>query len=360
MQNGLGNVQCTITFRRYCRMALAASQLMRWLAAPGHGANDGLMRRAERTPSPGRLTQVISPLCLGAWLCLACLLLSAWPVRATEDYARQTGQHCAACHLDPAGGGELTASGKRFAATVPVAVSQTSSILAKAIRLLAGYLHFLTAIFWFGTILYVHLVLKPAYAASGLPRGEMMVGVVSMAVMGVTGLILTYYRVDSLDSLLHSRFGILLLVKVALYLIMVTSAVFVIAVIGPRLKAKRPGLPVVASGDLRPEELAACDGKEGRPAYFACAGTIYDVSQSRLWKQGEHMRRHQAGADLTDALKLAPHGQEKVAAMRQVGTLIAAGPKKMALRDRVFYTMAYMNLAIVLVIIMILALWRWG
>ena len=293
---------------------------------------------------------------------MAFTLLSAQCVYATEEYARQTGQKCAACHLDPAGGGELTAAGTTFAAKRHTTTeSPEVSILAKGLRLVVGYIHFLTAIFWFGTILYVHLVLKPAYAASGLPRGEMRVGVVSMGVMGLTGSILTFYRVSSADTLIHTRFGILLLAKVSLYFVMVISAVFVITVIGPRLKAKRKE-PVLtaATGDLTPEELASCDGKEGRPAYFAFEGKIYDATESRLWKQGVHVGRHNAGSDLTEALKQAPHGQEKVSAMRHVGLLTPAVPKKKELHERVFYFMAHMNLVIVFTIVLILALWRWG
>ena len=42
------------------------------------------------------------------------------------------------------------------------------------VRLIIGYLHLLTAIAWFGTILYVHILLKPACAAKGLPKGELI------------------------------------------------------------------------------------------------------------------------------------------------------------------------------------------
>lgn len=281
---------------------------------------------------------------------------------ATEEYARQTGQSCSACHLDPAGGGELTTAGRAFSATLHNTAEKASpALFAKGARLLAGYIHFLTAIFWFGTILYVHLVLKPSYAASGLPRGEVRVGIVSMIVMGITGSILTFYRITSLDTLLHTRFGMLLMIKVALYLVMVTSAVVVVTVIGPRLKAKRKNaLSAPAAGDLTPEELAVCDGQEGRPAYFAFEGKIYDTAGSRFWKQGLHMGRHKAGSDLSDALKQAPHGRDKVTAMRQVGILIAAAPPTKELHEKVFYFMAYMNLSIVYAIVLILALWRWG
>ena len=56
--------------------------------------------------------------------------------------------------------------------------------------------------------------------------------------------------------LLHTRFGILLLIKIFLYMVMVLSALFVVTVIGPRLKAKRKESPVLADaagGSLSPE-----------------------------------------------------------------------------------------------------------
>lgn len=59
-------------------------------------------------------------------------------------------------------------------------------------------------------------------------------------------------------------------------------------------------------------------------------------------------------------LSLAPHGREKVIAMTAVGELIAAGPRKAPLNERVFFFMAHMNLTIVFIIVLILALWRWG
>lgn len=299
---------------------------------------------------------------VGLFLFMAFIHCSSHYALATDEYAKQTGQTCAACHLDPTGGGELTEAGKALATSHPsVTENHKNGILPRMLRLLVGYIHFLTAIFWFGTILYVHLILKPTYAASGLPRGEVRVGIVSMVVMGVTGTILTFYRINSVDTLIHSHFGTLLILKVSLYLVMVISAVIVITVIGPRLKAKRKEtLQPATMGDLTMEELAGCDGKEGHPAYFAFEGKVYDATQSQLWKQGVHMGRHNAGIDLTEALKLAPHGPDKVSAMREVGLLIAAGPKKVALHERVFYFMAYMNLTIVLLIILILSLWRWS
>jgi predicted heme/steroid binding protein/uncharacterized membrane protein len=297
--------------------------------------------------------------------CLFLIMLYCQPLtcNATEIYAAQTGRSCSSCHLDPGGGGELTPAGKQFAATLHTqSQSPKVALLNKGVRFVAGYLHLITAIFWFGTILYVHLILKPAYAAGGLPRGEVRVGVISMVVMGLTGTVLTHYRVTSLDMLLHTRFGILLLAKVSLYLVMVLSALYVVTVIGPKLKAKKregTGGTLPAGGDLTGEQLASYDGKEGRPAYFAYEGKLYDATASKLWKQGVHMGRHNAGMDLTEALKLAPHGSEKIAAMPGVGALVADAQRRAPLHERVFFFMAYMNLSIVFLIVLILALWRW-
>lgn len=297
-------------------------------------------------------------------ICLVSLfvLLPVHQACATEEYAKQTGKSCAACHLDPGGGGELTVEGKAFAETRKGESEQPQpGMISKGFRLAIGYLHFLTAIFWFGTILYVHLILKPAYAAGGLPRGELRVGIVSMIVMGITGAILTFYRVTSLDMLFHTSFGMLLMVKVGLYLVMVVSATFVITVIGPRLKSKK-GKPSSSGtgGELTLEDLAVFDGKEERPAYFAFEGKIYDATQSSLWKQGGHMGRHHAGSDLTAALGLAPHGPDKITGLAAIGELVSYDARKASLHERVFFFMAYMNLTIVLLIILILSLWRWG
>ena len=298
-------------------------------------------------------------------LLLILLLLLAWlaaPAAATEIYARQTGKGCEVCHLDPAGGGELTAAGKEFAASrAGESEFPRVATAGRVVRFVAGYLHMLTAILWFGTILYVHLVLKPAYAAGGLPRGEVRVGVLSMVVMGITGAVLTHYRVSSLELLLQTRFGVLLLAKVSLYLVMVLSAAYVVLFIGPKLKARRrEPVPLPAGKELTLDELGSFDGKEGRPAYFACEGRLYDASASKLWRQGVHMGRHHAGEDLSEALKLAPHGPEKVLLMPEVGALADATQRKAPLHERVFFFMAYMNLTIVFLIVLILSLWRWG
>lgn len=55
------------------------------------------------------------------------------------------------------------------------------------------------------------------------------------------------------------------------------------------------------------EELAAWDGKEGRKAYVAVNGKVFDVTASPYWQGGNHQNAHSAGMDLTDDLLKAPH-----------------------------------------------------
>ncbi len=71
-----------------------------------------------------------------------------------------------------------------------------------------------------------------------------------------------------------------------------------------------------------PRELAQYDGKEGRPAYIAFQGKVYDVSASRLWKGGLHSRKHSAGSDLTQMLTGAPHGVDALMKVHVVGDLV--------------------------------------
>ena len=122
-----------------------------------------------------------------------------------------------------------------------------------------------------------------------------------------------------------TRFGVLLSIKIILFLIMVSTAIIVITYIGPKMRRKwgLKGKVEIPQGkrDLAYEELHTFDGKEGRPAYVVYKGLIYDVTASKLWKNGSHLSKHLAGHDLTDALKTAPHGEEKLCqCLRQVNS----------------------------------------
>lgn len=71
------------------------------------------------------------------------------------------------------------------------------------------------------------------------------------------------------------------------------------------------------------EELARYDGRDGRPAYVAVNGNVYDFSASKLWQSGDHQGQHQAGVDLTEALAKAPHVRAVIERFPVVGRLEA-------------------------------------
>ena len=69
------------------------------------------------------------------------------------------------------------------------------------------------------------------------------------------------------------------------------------------------------------DELAKFNGENGNPTYIVYDGKVYDVSQSKLWRKGQHMNRHRSGADLTNEMQAAPHESDVLERYPQVGTL---------------------------------------
>ena len=69
------------------------------------------------------------------------------------------------------------------------------------------------------------------------------------------------------------------------------------------------------------DELAGYNGENQKPVYIAHDGKVYDVSQSKRWRNGLHMKRHRAGADLTVDIQAAPHTPDVLERYPQVGTL---------------------------------------
>ena len=67
-------------------------------------------------------------------------------------------------------------------------------------------------------------------------------------------------------------------------------------------------------------QLALRNGQDKPEIWIAFEGVIYDVSESRLWKNGKHYE-HWAGQDLTDELNDAPHTQRVFERFKAVGRL---------------------------------------
>ena len=73
--------------------------------------------------------------------------------------------------------------------------------------------------------------------------------------------------------------------------------------------------------EFTPDEFAKYDGGNGNPVYVAYDGKVYDVSESKLWRSGVHMKRHHAGHELTTDLQAAPHEKDVLERFPQVGIL---------------------------------------
>jgi predicted heme/steroid binding protein/uncharacterized membrane protein len=72
------------------------------------------------------------------------------------------------------------------------------------------------------------------------------------------------------------------------------------------------------------QSLAQFNGTAGKPVYIAYQGKVFDVSSSKMWMGGLHMKRHAAGGDISASLAAAPHGEEVFTRYPQVGTLTPA------------------------------------
>ncbi|CCH56412.1 cytochrome b5 [Fibrisoma limi BUZ 3] len=68
-------------------------------------------------------------------------------------------------------------------------------------------------------------------------------------------------------------------------------------------------------------QLALRNGSDRDEIWCAYEGIIYDVSASRLWRNGKHYE-HWAGQDLTAELADAPHADWVFAKFKAVGRLI--------------------------------------
>ena len=68
-------------------------------------------------------------------------------------------------------------------------------------------------------------------------------------------------------------------------------------------------------------ELALRNGQDRSEIWIAWEGKIFDVTGSRLWKNGKHYE-HWAGQDLTEELADSPHGRRVFEGREPIGGLV--------------------------------------
>lgn len=331
---------------------------------------------SEMTDDPGAHR---APRLLYALLLITVLALAGPVARAgaTSSFAAQTGKECAYCHVTP--GGPLTAEGQAFhdagdrlpggsaadttttlagagsatttngtepSSGTPAETPRTGPLLALPDWLhdLLVWAHLVAMTTWLGAIIFVHVVQTPRIAGQGIPRGYLQLAWPAIGTLGVSGVVLTLGIIPSLSTLTDGRWGLLLLAKIAVYLVLATVATFATFVVSPRLRKLAEGSE---TGGEHLEHQAA-----GRVT-IGYQGRVYDLSSSRLWKGGRHARRHEAWQDLTAAMGGAPHGPEVFEPFPELSGVHARTPRPV----RAFILMAYGNLFLVLAVLLIVAVW---
>ncbi|HRI27244.1 MAG TPA: cytochrome b5 domain-containing protein [Chitinophagales bacterium] len=68
-------------------------------------------------------------------------------------------------------------------------------------------------------------------------------------------------------------------------------------------------------------QLALRNGQDRSEIWVAYKGVIYDVSNSRMWRNGQHYE-HWAGQDLTPEIAHAPHTDQVFERFTPVGILV--------------------------------------
>ncbi|MFC1884421.1 multiheme c-type cytochrome [Thermodesulfobacteriota bacterium] len=301
---------------------------------------------------------------------LFCVLYLCSMAGATEEYAERTGKGCIFCHHESTGG-QLKTAGFAYIRNgyqypIPQRILKKSAAFQtktlKTIRFIIGYIHLLAAVIFFGAIFYIHIFIGPRQLKGGIPKHERILGVTCMATLGLTGAYLTWVRIDRFEQFFSNTFGLMLFIKIVLFLLMALIAVFAITTIHRRMQKEARAVSASSSKDeVSLSNLGHYDGTEGKKAYVVVGRKLYDVTESDKWKEGRHFGKHSAGSDLTEALESAPHGKEVLENVRFMSE-ISEGEKsseKPAFAQKIFVRMAYTNLVIIFLILACISVWRW-
>jgi len=123
---------------------------------------------------------------------------------------------CLTCHTDSTIG-ELNDVGKAYSVIhqwPPGEVSSGQNILVSIV----GFIHLFASMILVGSMFFVHIIHKAStQAISVVPKNELKVGWISLFFIGISRIYLTRIRLNSLDGLLNSYPGKLVLGKIIVY-----------------------------------------------------------------------------------------------------------------------------------------------
>ncbi|MEI7942077.1 MAG: hypothetical protein WCH76_02785 [Candidatus Riflemargulisbacteria bacterium] len=99
-----------------------------------------------------------------------------------------------------------------------------------------------------------------------------------------------------------------------------------------QLKNIKESKPLTLNKQLTPynltiKELKNFNGKDGKKAFIAVNGTIYDVSGQKAWVSGNH-KGVDAGQDVSKEILKAPHGITVLDKLNIVGKVLGKPDKE--------------------------------
>ncbi len=284
---------------------------------------------------------------------------------ARPQFAQFTGNPCSACHISPQGGGPLKPEGEEFKGKlrdldIPMDPNLRISTGQRLMHFVLYLIHIPFGVAWAGLFLYTFV---PAWRRRSLvifPKSYIRQIMYGAIVVVVTGPMMVVMKMKMVPGLFTTRFGLLLLVKIAAALALLTATLallwYITAVLAGRYKRLARSLDAAAGIELSPDDLRLFTGREKRRALVAVDGRVYDVTGRNLWRGGIHPGGHNAGQDLTDAFGGAPHGKEVFERVEPVGTVIP--PDSRARKGPMSWAVVVGVVACV-VILTVVALWRW-
>lgn len=108
-------------------------------------------------------------------------------------------------------------------------------------------------------------------------------------------------------------------------LFVMLTMVFVLAACGDDTPSEESADTPDAAGEEEQvftlEELGEYDGQDGKAAYVAVDGVVYDVTNVGAWKDGKHPGGLEAGGEHTENVLAAPHGESVLKDLPVVGKL---------------------------------------
>jgi predicted heme/steroid binding protein len=263
------------------------------------------------------------------------------------------------------GGGPLNDDGKEFKANlgeldVELDPKLRLSSGQKLLHILLWLVHIPFGVGWVGMFFMAFLPAMRTHKMMIPSRQYIRQMIYGMVVIGISGPTIVYFKMKMVPGLFNTRFGLLLMVKIAAALVLFIATIILVwhttVLLARRYKALSADLESGKDLELDLEDLALFDGSDKRKGLVGIDGRIFDVTGRNLWTRGIHPGGHRAGTDLSDAFVEAPHGKEVFERVTPVGRLLAERleGKRPSPGWAVMAGMAAASIILVVVV-----LWRW-